>query len=76
MFGWKRRVVQDPGVAGAMRRFFDGLTADDRAVAEYVAHRYGRYMYGNRLELMSEEVSRSRFYVDLSTVDGGHSSPS
>ncbi|WP_203788265.1 hypothetical protein [Paractinoplanes rishiriensis] len=69
----RKRVVQDPGVAAAMRRFFDGLTADDREVPEYVAHRYGRYMYGNRRELMSEEVSRSRFYVGLSVGDGAHS---
>ena len=65
--------MQDPGVAGVMRRFFDGLTAEDREVPEYVAHRYGKYMYGNRRDLMSEQVSRSRFYVGLSTGTSEHS---
>lgn len=69
----RKRVVQEPGLAGAMRRFFDGLSADDRAVPEYVAHRYGKFMYGSRGDLMSDEVSRSRFYVGLSTGDGAQS---
>jgi hypothetical protein len=74
MFRRRRvKVEQHPGVAGTMRRFFDGLSADDRTVPEYVAHLYGRFMYANRQDLMSPEVSRSRFYVGLSLADSSHS---
>jgi hypothetical protein len=62
MFRRRRvKVEQHPGVAGTMRRFFDGLSADDRTVPEYVAHLYGRFMYANRQDL------RGRF--DILQVD-------
>jgi len=66
----RKPVVQDPGLAGAMRRFFAGLSEGDRAVPEYVAFRYGREMYGSRRALVSDDTARSRFYVGLSAGDG------
>nr|WP_221381513.1 hypothetical protein [Actinoplanes polyasparticus] len=69
----RKRVVQDVVVADSMRRFFDRLKASDRAVPEFVAHRYGQHLFGRPGDLLSDELSRSRYYVGLSTGDSTHS---
>jgi hypothetical protein len=71
----RKRVVRDVVVADSMRRFFDSLKASDRAVPEFVAHRYGQHLFGRPGDLLSDELSRSRYYVGLSTGTARTASP-
>jgi hypothetical protein len=63
-------VVQNPAVAKRMNKFFKSLTDTQRASPEEMAKRYSTslwtsYGYGGLID--EKKLSRSRFYVSLST---------
>ena len=74
MFG-RRRVVQNEVVADLMGRFFRtnrSLLANGWGVGE-VATRYGEFLWHSETKSLVREkaLSRSRFYVGLSTDSDG-----
>jgi hypothetical protein len=65
----RKPVTQNETVASCMRRFFNGLTRNEWQHPRCVAFAYGNYMRDKRcINLINDKrLSRSRFYVGLST---------
>ncbi|WP_369260058.1 hypothetical protein [Streptomyces sp. R35] len=62
-----RKIVQNKHVARQMRRFFSGLTVEDRMESGNVARMYGKHMWSGPRQTLTDEkrLLRSRYYVGL-----------